>query len=270
MFEAEAVGLILAACLLLARPEASFPTSILVDNQAVIRSGENLTVKPCHYLLLRFRNLMRHLHKKKDSNREDVTVRWIAGHKDVEGNEVADREVKLAVKGEAELSPRANLPTALWNPLPCSIPTLKQAHNAKLMKLWKDEWSKSPRFPHLSSIDPTLPSKAFMKLTGCLCKQQASLYTQLRIGHAPLNKHLFRFKCSNSPNCLQCGDSTPETVHHFLFVCPRYDWERFILERDIGHKTFHTAYLLTHRNAGKHLLQYINETMRLKPTFGEV
>jgi len=170
VFEAEAAGLILAARLLLARPEASFPASILVDNQAVIRSGENPTAKPGHYLLLRFRNLMRHLHEKKDSSREDVTVRWIAGHKDVEGNEVADREAKLAVKGEAESSPRANLPTALRNPLPRSIPTLKQTHNAKLTKLWKDEWSKSPRFPHLSSIDPTLPSKAFMKLTGCLCK----------------------------------------------------------------------------------------------------
>jgi len=170
VFKAEAVGLILAVRLLLARPEASFPTSILVDNQAVIRSGENPTVKPGHYLLLRFRNLMHHLHKKKDSSREVIMVRWIAGHKDVEGNEVADREAKLAMKGEAELSPRENLPTALRNPLPHSIPALKQAHNAKLTKLWKDEWSKSPRFPHLSLIDPTLPLKAFMKLTGCLRK----------------------------------------------------------------------------------------------------
>jgi len=36
VFEAEAVGLILAAHLLLARNEASFPALILTDNQAVI------------------------------------------------------------------------------------------------------------------------------------------------------------------------------------------------------------------------------------------
>lgn len=213
---------------------------------------------------------MRHLHGKKDSNREDVTVRWIAGHEDVEGNEVADREAKLAAKGEARSSPRNKLPIALREQLPRSIPALKQGHNAKLKKLWKDEWSISSRFPHLSTIDPTLPSKAFMKLTGSLCKHQTSLYTQLRTGHAPLNKHLFRFKCSNTPNCLQCGDSTPETVHHFLFICPRYDRERFILERDVGRKVYHIAHLLAHPSARAHLLRYINKTTRLKMTFGEV
>jgi len=150
VFEAEAAGLILAARLLIMRPETSFLASILVDNQAVIRSGERPTAKPGHYLLLRFRNLMRQLHEEKDSSREDVTVRWIAGHKEVEGNEVADREAKLAAKGEAKSSPKHKLPNALRKRLPRSIPALKQSHNAKLKKIWNDKWSKSPRFPHLS------------------------------------------------------------------------------------------------------------------------
>ena len=102
VFEAEAVGLLLAAHLLLKTNEVTFPASILADNQAVIRSGANPTAKPGHYLLLRFRNLIRHLQNKKDINKKDITVRWIAGHEDVEGNEVADREVKLAAKGEVE------------------------------------------------------------------------------------------------------------------------------------------------------------------------
>jgi len=199
-----------------------------------------------------------------------VTVRWIAGHKEVEGNKVADREAKLAAKGEAKSSPKHKLPSALWKHLPRSIPTLKQSHNAKLKKIWNDEWSKSPCFPHLSTINPTLPSKAFMKLTGSLCKRQAGLYMQLRTGHTPLNKHLFCFKCSDTPNCLQCGNSTPETVHHFLFICPRYNRERFILERAISQKVYHAAYLLTHPDARVHLLCYINETTQLKMTFGEV
>jgi len=199
-----------------------------------------------------------------------MTVRWIAGHKDVEGNEVADREAKLAARGAANSSPKHKLPIALRKQLPCSIPALKQHHNAKLKKLWKDEWSISTRFPHLFTINPTLPSRAFMKLTGSLRKQQAGLYMQLRTGHAPLNKHLFRFKCSDSPNCLQCGDTVPESVHHFLFVCPRYNRERFILEQDLGRKAYHAAHLLAHPKARAHLLRFINETTRLKMTFGEV
>jgi len=39
VFEAKAVGLILAVQLLLTRSEASFPATIFIDNQAVIRSG---------------------------------------------------------------------------------------------------------------------------------------------------------------------------------------------------------------------------------------
>jgi len=109
-----------------------------------------------------------------------------------------------------------------------------------------------------------------MKLMGSLCKWQASLYMQLRTGHALLNKHLFCFKCSDTPNCLQCSDSTPEMVHHFLFICPRYNRERFILERDVGQKVYHAAYLLAHPDVRAHLLHYINETKQLKMTFGEV
>ena len=58
VFEAEAVGLILAARLLLSRNKATFPATIFVDNQAVIRSGAHPTAKPSHYLLLHFRKLV--------------------------------------------------------------------------------------------------------------------------------------------------------------------------------------------------------------------
>jgi len=147
VFEAEAAGLILAAHLLIMRPETSFPASILVDNQAVIRSGERPTAKPGHYLLLHFRNLMHQLYEEKDSSREDVTVRWIAGHKEVEGNEVADREAKLAAKGEAKSSPKHKLPSTLWKRLPHSIPALKQSHNAKLKRSGTTNGQSRPASP---------------------------------------------------------------------------------------------------------------------------
>jgi hypothetical protein len=45
---------------------------------------------------------------------------------------------------------------------------------------------------------------------------------------ATLNQHLHRIKRSATPNCPIWADSE-ETIHHFLFVCPQYDHERFIL-----------------------------------------
>ena len=267
VFKAEAVGLILAVHLLLNMNKATFPASILADNQAVIRSGANLTAKPGHYLLLHFRNLIRHLQNKKNIDKKDITVRWIAGHEDVKGNEVADREAKLVVKGKAESSPMNTIPMSLRDLLPHSISALKQAHNMRVQNLWMKEWSRSFRYPHMSNIDPSLPSKAFMKLISSLRKHQAGLYTQLRTGHAPLNKHLHHFHQSDSPNCLQCSDTTPKTIHHLLFICPRYDCERFIMEKEVRRRIYHMVYLSSNV---VHLLRYINETKHLAPTFGEV
>jgi len=40
----------------------------------------------------------------------------------------------------------------------------------------------------MATIDPSSPSKAFMKLMKYLGRKQPSIYIQLRMGHIPLNK----------------------------------------------------------------------------------
>ncbi|EJD46539.1 hypothetical protein AURDEDRAFT_39503, partial [Auricularia subglabra TFB-10046 SS5] len=45
--------------------------------------------------------------------------------------------------------------------------------------------------------------------------------TQLRIGHAPLNKHLHRIKRHEHPTCDACG-AAPESVRHYLLECRQY------------------------------------------------
>ena len=58
VFEAEMVGLILAAHLLATSHESTLPATILVDNQAAIQASEHPTAKSGHYLCLHFRNIM--------------------------------------------------------------------------------------------------------------------------------------------------------------------------------------------------------------------
>lgn len=58
VFEAEAVAMVLAAHLLDTRDEITYPVTILVDNQAAIRSNERPTAKPGHYLLMLFRTMI--------------------------------------------------------------------------------------------------------------------------------------------------------------------------------------------------------------------
>ena len=66
------------------------------------------------------------------------------------------------------------------------------------------------------------------------CKS-ASLITQLLTAHAPLNAFLKQINKINSARCLSCGTS-PETVRHFLLVCPGYAFERWALEAHLKKK----------------------------------
>jgi len=234
VFEAEAVGLILAVQLLLTRSETSFPATIFVDNQAVIWSGAWPAAKPGHYLLFRFRNLIRHLLNRENLDNTLVSLNWIAGHAEIEGNELADREEKLAATRRDMASPHWDLPKTLWGWLPCSTSAIKQAHEAHLQRKWNDEWKTSSRYAHIRSLDPNHMLKSFLRLTGWLHKKHTAIYIQLCTGHILLNKHLNRIKKSTTPYCLQCGSNQIETVHHYLFDCSRYDRECHILQQTHG------------------------------------
>ena len=50
--------------------------------------------------------------------------------------------------------------------------------------------------------------------------------TQLRLGLSKLNSHLFKIGVAPSPNCRHCQNSAPETISHFLLVCPAYAAQR--------------------------------------------
>ena len=270
VFEAEAVGLILAAQLLVRFRGAKYPASIYVDNQAAVRSCVRPAARPGHYLLTRFRKLMKHLLRKIDIEPNMVTIKWIAGHTGNWGNELADREAKLAANSADNTSPRRQLPAVLKQPLPSSISALKQHHNSGLRSLWANLWKQSPRHQHIASIDPSLPSNAFTKLTNSIGKKHAAIYTQLRLGHLPLNKHLHRIKKSDTPLCLQCEDNKPENVHHYLFECRKYDRERHTLRLKLGRRALSVRCLLAEKRSQKPLFKYINETKRLSATFGDV
>ena len=203
-------------------------------------------------------------------NKTDTTIRWIASHKNVPGNEAADVEAKRAASDEASSSPPETLPSALRNPLPISVSALKQAHRELMLTKWKDAWETSTRHAHISRIDDSLLSKKYMKMMGYDAKSKAGLLFQLRTGHIALNKHLHRFKRSDTPNCLQCDRNTPETVHHFLFDCPRYARERHKLRNKLGRQVLSTAYLLGSADAIGETLKFVKASERLQPTHGEV
>ncbi|KAG2128243.1 hypothetical protein DEU56DRAFT_701662, partial [Suillus clintonianus] len=114
VYKAEAIGLTLAAKLIATEQHLIFPISILVDNQAVIQSGEITTPRAGHYLIDRFRRMIQ-LIKTRNQNDFNITVRWISAHSNVPGNEKADEEAKRAALGPASNSNMQSLPKFLRN-----------------------------------------------------------------------------------------------------------------------------------------------------------
>jgi hypothetical protein len=240
--------------------------SMYIDNQASIMATQSINPTPGHYLLdILHEKVTRS--KKKHRNIE-IVARWIPSHKDVEGNEEADRQAKRAAKGDAN-SPSHRLPPELRSPLPHSKSAIQQVMLKDLKAQATNYLRESPQWRKLRHIDLSMPSNRFRKLVDYLPRKHANLLMQLRTGHAPLNKLLYTIKCTDSPVCPACEDAH-ETVHHFLLSCPAYEHHRrdLFYKLNRGSRSLHT--LLSHPKAIKLLFKYIARTGRFKSSLGDM
>ena len=267
VYEAEIVGMILGMELI--RKE-SHPgqSSIAVDNQPALRAAVKRYRKPGHYLLDKFLDRLR---LTRNTKRDLVlTLRWVPGHVDIEGNETADVAAKEAARGSSSAINKipANLRQRGTNlTLPTSAAKLKQLHLDKLKLLAISVWKNSKRYNRVRLTATTLPAKYFTKLVDKLPRKHASVLFQLRSGHAPLRRHLHRIGKAQSPICPACH-SAHETVFHFLIKCPAHRNHRVDLFREVGLKRRNIVYLLSNKDAVHPLFRFIHESGRLASVFG--
>ena len=128
-------------------------------------------------------------------------------------------------------------------------------------------FAKLPRYHRMHSIDPSMPLNQYCQLTAELSRSKQALLMQLRTGHAPLNKHLHRISCSESPLCPKCHQED-ETVKHFILTSPRYNRLRDTHFHTLRRGARSLKYLFTSPKALKPLFLFIAATQRLAATFG--
>jgi ribonuclease HI len=193
--KSEAVGVL--AAMGLARTLSTDPTIrqlvVLVDNQGVIRRiGGPVTPKPGQQLFdmifASMSELPCHL---------DVSFVWCPGHRDIMGNELADRLAKEALES------------------PSSQQLLIKGNFKKVLR--RSTASLSPKPPVLSGLHISL----------------SSLINQLASGHNALNHHLFKICRSLDPLCPKCG--ARETVFHLMNLCPQVRIQRISLRKHLRH-----------------------------------
>ncbi|EIW74118.1 hypothetical protein CONPUDRAFT_39462, partial [Coniophora puteana RWD-64-598 SS2] len=92
----------------------------------------------------------------------EFSIRWIAGHEGIQGNELVDEEARAAASSRRNSSPKASLPLYLRRrKLPRSISALKQDYRKELYARWKEILSESARSRHFQTFHPSLPSSSY-------------------------------------------------------------------------------------------------------------
>lgn len=255
VFEAEVTGAILALDIIAASPRVC-EANIFMDCQPAIAALSSPKAQPGQYLISAFHLSHRRLLRQRKSLK--VHLHWVPAHVGIAGNEAVDARAKEAAQGRTTMLKRRV--RALEGDLPVSKAAAIAAGTKSFARNWANEWASSARCRRLALFDSTTPSPSVVRMYDDLSRPQCSILTQLRTGHIGLNAHLHRIHVAPSPNCPHCA--VPETVSHFLLLCPslrrqrlalilRLGTARLSLRRLLGVKSDHKAVLQFARDSGR-------------------
>ena len=266
VYEAELVGMIMGLYLIKTETRGKIRDKCVlnVDNQAAIVAIKSEMKKSGQHLAANVLQIAKQILDHNRSRNFRLTFRWSAGHVGIKGNEDADKAAKAAAEGES--SDRKDLPPCLRKEIGHSLSAARQARNEKIKIRWIKAWAKSPRFNRLRFEDLLTPhSQKYLKYisSGSITRKTASTIFQLRVGHAPLNVYLHRFKKVDSPQCPACGDPS-ETPEHFLLRCPNYAHERWPILKQARGRPPKITKLLSSAKLLIPLANYIEATGRFE------
>ena len=253
VMEGELVGIRLALKLAKLLPSTATAIHIYLDNQAAIRACTNRPhQQPGQHIILDIHKDTEALAITHPSAKLYLT--WAPGHKDIPGNDAADKEAKTAaddVDGDDE-------------PLPQSAAAARQYARAHV----KSPPENQRVGAHHRRVRGKLSSKKTAALLAALPRAQCSILVQLRSGHIPLREYLARFGHADTPRCTHCN--VTESVRHYLSICGRYTHARTRLlnsirslkDASLRNRGFDPATLLSHPDVIPLTLKFVTETGR--------
>lgn len=144
---------------------------------------------------------------KITQNNTKVSFCWVPAHCDIKGNELADKQAKIA----------ANITRTCLKPISASDmkPHIKQ----QILSFWITKWQ-SLSHNKLKNIGTEIGKKHFNNFYSRIDQVK---FTRIRLGHTIMT-HSFFFTGENIPICQNCN--SVESIKHIFTVCPKYQNER--------------------------------------------
>jgi ribonuclease HI len=207
VYQAEVMGILTAADVLLGKGVAGQRIRIHTDSQAAIQAvSAGITRTRLT------RDCAKKLRRLAETN--EVSLAWVPGHEGVEGNEQADAAAKEGATMKA-FGPEPFIPVpSAW---------IKQKLKKDMYKEWNKEWKGQSGMRQSKDI-LGLELPPFDKVL-TLGRGDIRIITQLATGHAALNRHLAKLGKVKSARCPKCKEEE-ETPRHFIERCSAYEAER--------------------------------------------
>jgi len=242
VFQAEVAAIEMTAQSLRLSGKQNREILFLVDNQAAITAlGSNKTgsrlVASCRWALT-------HL-----AEQNQVSIAWVPGHSDIEGNEEADALAKEGTKVALEYARPL---------LPLPMATVKAAVRRNFDRKHEKAWWAEDRFRETKEAVGWAPAWLKQRLLK-MNRKGARWITQMITGHCSLSVHRYRAKMVADETCPKCL-MEPETPDHHVGKCIYYEKER---RETLGTPRTSLKAVLDSRNLGS-LMNFLEETKRLE------
>ncbi|XP_045198655.2 uncharacterized protein LOC123552970 [Mercenaria mercenaria] len=218
-FSGEIVGIEIALEFL---TEVTSPTAkkihIFTDCQAAITSVfcKEVPTKMIENII----TIKKYLANLQDRKYE-IEIRWIPGHKELTGNELADSQAKAAASEMCTSDTEENTEKRDAREV---VKIMKE----KIKEKWNNKYSLSE---NVENIQEVYQQAGVRSLVGEENRETFCMINQLLSGHTRLNAHWSKIDSTKSAMCCQC--KVPETAQHYIFSCARFTKQRETLERDI-------------------------------------
>jgi ribonuclease HI len=199
--------------------------TIFTDAQAALKRIKNDDPGPGQWLAHRI------LHTERQLRQAGwlTEFRWVPGHNEIEGNEVADRWAKAGAAGalDADWLPREEE----------SITTLAHVARGVTEAKWQE---------HLAWVKERCRGKRYYLLRGrqrtdpvasCARKTTASRFYQLRMGRAYTGPYLAKIGDAADDKCWWCGSGASQTREHLFKHCRRWKEQQTIMWREVNKAT---------------------------------